>query len=160
MDEGWYYHDGANAVGPITFDALAKHLRTTSDSGNVKVWHLRLQQWQAAKDVPQIADRVFRPPPLSKSQGEQESPSSDNSPPLPVRWWRESASNDGRDYHQGENNALQVKQPPKSSRNTEVAQPLSIQNGSKSGQQMSPRAICFVLIGYFVAAVAASLLIE
>jgi hypothetical protein len=29
MDGGWYYHQGGNVVGPITFDALAKHLRAT-----------------------------------------------------------------------------------------------------------------------------------
>jgi hypothetical protein len=29
MDGGWYYHQGGNVVGPITFDALAKHQRAT-----------------------------------------------------------------------------------------------------------------------------------
>src|SRR5262245_35602469 len=76
MDEGWYYHDGANAVGPITFDALAKYLRARSDPGNVKVWHLRLQDWQSAKDVPQITESN-RPPPLNTVQAEQ--------PPAPSR---------------------------------------------------------------------------
>jgi hypothetical protein len=45
----------------ITLDALAAHLRTKSEAETTKVWHPSLSNWQAAKDVPQILERMFRP---------------------------------------------------------------------------------------------------
>ena len=59
MREGWYYAEGNKSVGPSTFTALTEHLSKASDPGKVKVWHIRLQEWQAAKDVPQISDQLF-----------------------------------------------------------------------------------------------------
>ena len=67
MREGCYYAEGSKSLGPSTFTALTEHLSKASDPGKVKVWHIRLQEWQAAKDVPQISDHLFRPPPVPKS---------------------------------------------------------------------------------------------
>ena len=67
MREGWYYAEGSKSLGPSTFTALTEHLSKASDPGNVKVWHISLQEWQAAKDVPQISDHLFRPPPVPQS---------------------------------------------------------------------------------------------
>ena len=60
MLDGWYYAEGEKAIGPITLDALAAHLRTKSEAETTKVWHPSLSNWQAAKDVPQISERMFR----------------------------------------------------------------------------------------------------
>ena len=49
MRDGWYYAEGNKSVGPSTFTALTEHLSKASDPGKVKVWHIRLQEWQAAK---------------------------------------------------------------------------------------------------------------
>ena len=46
MREGWYYAEGNKSLGPSTFTALTEHLRKASDPGNVKVWHISLQEWQ------------------------------------------------------------------------------------------------------------------
>ena len=67
MREGWYYAEGSKSLGPSTFTALTEHLSKASDPGNVKVWHISLQEWQASKDVPQISDHLFRPPPVPQS---------------------------------------------------------------------------------------------
>src|SRR5262249_13594924 len=63
MSDGWYYADAGKPVGPMTVDALADHLRTTPNSGDADIWHSTLRTWRAAKDVPQIFDKVLRPPP-------------------------------------------------------------------------------------------------
>src|SRR5262245_27218491 len=59
----WYYADNGGPIGPITLDALVDHLRTSPNSGNVQVWRDGLEDWQAAKDLPELFD-IFLPPPL------------------------------------------------------------------------------------------------
>jgi GYF domain 2 len=63
MRDGWYYADGETPVGPMTLDALVLHLLADSAPDKVRVWHFDLPDWQAAKDVPQVAARVFKPLP-------------------------------------------------------------------------------------------------
>src|SRR5262249_24336712 len=48
MSDGWYYADAGKPVGPMTVDALADHLRTTPNSGDVDIWHSTLRTWRAA----------------------------------------------------------------------------------------------------------------
>jgi GYF domain 2 len=68
MSDEWFYADGETPVGPLSFDALVKHLRTTSTPDDVKVWRVGFQDWQLAKEVTQIRDQVFRPPPISNEK--------------------------------------------------------------------------------------------
>ena len=62
MRDGWYYDEGEKPVGPLSFDALVTLLRRVSNAGEVKVWHAGFHEWQAAKDVSQIADLLYRRP--------------------------------------------------------------------------------------------------
>jgi len=64
----WYYAENWEPIGPITFDALVDHLRTSPNSGDVQVWRDGLEDWQAAKDIPELFDSVFRPPPLPQER--------------------------------------------------------------------------------------------
>jgi GYF domain 2 len=63
MGGGWFYAQEGKAVGPLTFDALIAVVRKMPDARYVKVWHASFEDWQAAKDVPQISS-IFEPPPL------------------------------------------------------------------------------------------------
>jgi predicted transglutaminase-like cysteine proteinase len=62
MRDGWYYDEGEKPVGPLSFDALVTLLRRISNAGEVNVWHAGLHEWQAAKDVSQIAALLYRRP--------------------------------------------------------------------------------------------------
>jgi len=86
MQDGWFYADGDKPVGPLALDAMVATLRTMSRPESVSVWHESLTDWRAAKDVPQIAAHISRPPPIPKPQSEN----------APVRR-PESSSKDAKD---------------------------------------------------------------
>ena len=71
MDDGWFYAEEGKSIGPVTRDALVTLLRKMPDPGKVKVWRAGFADWQDAKDVPQIFDQIFRPPPLSDGKLER-----------------------------------------------------------------------------------------
>jgi hypothetical protein len=78
MRDAWYYAEGEKPVGPLSSGTLVAVLRAVSDAGEVKVWRTGLQEWHAAKDVPQIAAHLFGLPPnakVSKPQQVLKSPS-------------------------------------------------------------------------------------
>jgi hypothetical protein len=71
MDDGWFYGEEGKPIGPVTGDALVTLLRKMPDPGKVKVWRPGFTDWQDVKDVPQISDQIFRPPPLSDGKLER-----------------------------------------------------------------------------------------
>jgi hypothetical protein len=68
MQDGWFYADGDKPVGPLALDAMVATLRTMSRPESVSLWHESLADWRAAKDVPQIAAHISRPPSIPKPQ--------------------------------------------------------------------------------------------
>src|SRR5688572_31672299 len=55
MSDGWYFGDGAENIGPLTFDELVESLRARDDWASVPVWHEDLDDWRPARDIEQIA---------------------------------------------------------------------------------------------------------
>jgi hypothetical protein len=53
---------GETPVGPLSFDDLVVALRQFQDPPNVKLWHASFDAWCFAKDVPQMAEYILRPP--------------------------------------------------------------------------------------------------
>jgi hypothetical protein len=67
MSEFWYYTEGQETRGPITFDQLINHLSPMPSPRAVLVWREGLDQWTAAGNVREIAAELIRPPPLPDS---------------------------------------------------------------------------------------------
>ena len=68
MQDGWFYANDDKPVGPLSFDALIANLRSMSNPETAGVWHASLTDWRIAKDVPQIAACISRPPPISTTR--------------------------------------------------------------------------------------------
>lgn len=64
MSDAWYYAEGDKAVGPITLADLIAILSRVSTAQSVPVWRDGLPNWVEAKDVPELAPHVIKPPPL------------------------------------------------------------------------------------------------
>ena len=64
MPDGWFYTEGGKPKGPLSIDALIATLRRLQNPPNVLVWNTGCRTWRPAKDVPEIADLAFRPPPI------------------------------------------------------------------------------------------------
>jgi GYF domain 2 len=73
MSEFWYYAEGNETRGPITFDQLIKILSRLPTPKGVLVWREGLADWTAAENLREIAEKLIRPPPLPRL------------PPLPSR---------------------------------------------------------------------------
>jgi hypothetical protein len=73
MSEFWYYAEGSETRGPIGFDQLIKFLSHLSSPKGILVWREGFDDWTAAENVREIAEKLIRPPPLPRS------------PPLPSR---------------------------------------------------------------------------
>jgi hypothetical protein len=67
MSDLWYYGDEGNPKGPATFAELIDALSRLPDPRKVPVWNLGLDDWKPAEAVKQVAERLFRPPPLKNS---------------------------------------------------------------------------------------------
>ena len=62
-DDEWFYSDqNGRPIGPVSIDALIAVLRQRSDPLNSLVWTKDGQFCGPAKDVPQIAESIFRSP--------------------------------------------------------------------------------------------------
>jgi Protein of unknown function (DUF2569)/GYF domain 2 len=64
MSGFWYYAEGTETRGPITFDQLVKALSLLPTPRGVLVWREGFDDWTAAENVREIAVRLIRPPPL------------------------------------------------------------------------------------------------
>jgi GYF domain 2 len=67
MTDFWYYAEGNETRGPIAFDQLIKFLSHLSSPKGVLVWREGFDDWTAAENVREIAEKLIRPPPLPRS---------------------------------------------------------------------------------------------
>jgi hypothetical protein len=65
MSAFWYYAEGTETIGPVTFDELIKMLSRLSNARGVLVWREGFDDWKAAETVREIVEKLFRPPPLA-----------------------------------------------------------------------------------------------
>jgi hypothetical protein len=63
VEQGWFYAEGEQSVGPVSLDALTTALRRLPEPGAVLVWRSGFTDWRAAKDIAELADRLFKPVP-------------------------------------------------------------------------------------------------
>jgi hypothetical protein len=62
MSELWYYAEGSETRGPITFDQLIKSLSRLPTHRGVLVWREGFTDWTEAENVREIAEKLIRPP--------------------------------------------------------------------------------------------------
>jgi hypothetical protein len=83
MSELWYYAEGNKPVGPLTLADMTAALSGMPNPANLLVWRDGLPSWVKAKDVPELARLVIKPPPIPVSATPPPGPVSD-SPLLPI----------------------------------------------------------------------------
>ena len=81
MRDGWFYNEKGTPTGPLSIDALIGVIRKAADPRSVQVWNTGFKDWQFAKDVPQIAELIFRPPPISQNGPSLVTPAPETAPP-------------------------------------------------------------------------------
>jgi hypothetical protein len=64
MSELWYYAEGDEPRGPLSLAQLVGILSQVSDPRKVMVWRADFDDWRPAETVRELADQLFRPPPL------------------------------------------------------------------------------------------------
>jgi GYF domain 2/Protein of unknown function (DUF2569) len=64
MSELWYYAEGDEPRGPLSFAELVRILSRMPDPRKVLVWRNGFEEWEAAETVRELAEQLFRPPPL------------------------------------------------------------------------------------------------
>src|ERR1700681_50873 len=64
MSEFWYYAEGNETRGPIALDQLIKLLSQLPTPKGIPVWREGFDDWKAAENVREIAEKLIRPPPL------------------------------------------------------------------------------------------------
>jgi hypothetical protein len=68
MTDQWYYAEGDQSRGPVSLAQLVALLAKIPDPRRVMIWRHGFENWKPMEDVREIAERVFRPPPLPTSQ--------------------------------------------------------------------------------------------
>ena len=66
MNGFWYYAEGRETRGPITFDQLIALLSQLPTPRGVLVWRDGFTDWTEAENVREIAEKLIRPPPLRR----------------------------------------------------------------------------------------------
>ncbi len=64
MEQGWFYAEGERSVGPLSFDALTAALRRMPEPGKALVWRTGFDEWRPARDIAELADRIFKQAPV------------------------------------------------------------------------------------------------
>jgi hypothetical protein len=75
MTELWYYAEGEETRGPLSIAELVPVLARIADPRRMMIWRHGFDDWKAVENVREIAQQVFRPPPLKRA--------SSPPPPLP-----------------------------------------------------------------------------
>jgi hypothetical protein len=68
MTELWYYAEGEETRGPLSLGELVPLLTVIADPRRVMVWRHGFEDWKAVEEVGEVAQQVFRPPPLRRAQ--------------------------------------------------------------------------------------------
>jgi len=74
MSEFWYYAEGDVTRGPLSLSELVPLLSRIADPRRVMIWRLGFDDWKAVEEVREVAQQLFRPPPLRSAR-----------PPVPIR---------------------------------------------------------------------------
>jgi len=74
MDPLWFYLDGEERRGPVTFVELIATLREAPAPHSVLVWHDGLADWQEAGSIPEIRGSLPPPVPFRPPSGSAVSP--------------------------------------------------------------------------------------
>lgn len=90
----WYYAEGSETLGPVTLAELIGILSGLSDARKVLVWHEGFDDWKTSDSVREIAEQLFRPPPLRPTR--KETPREPKSSGVTMRFLRLSFSFFGR----------------------------------------------------------------
>jgi hypothetical protein len=64
MSDGWHYAEGRKTVGPLTLTEMQRVLSKVSDPHNLLVWKAGFEDWERAGNVPELAELIYKPPPL------------------------------------------------------------------------------------------------
>ena len=64
MTDLWYYAEGGQQRGPMPLSELLPALARIADPRHVLVWRHGFDDWTAVEDVREIAQQLFRSPPL------------------------------------------------------------------------------------------------
>jgi hypothetical protein len=77
MTDLWYYTQGEETLGPLSIAELVPLLARIADPRRVLIWRHGFEDWKPVEDVREVAEQLFRPPPLRLG--------SPKPPPPPVR---------------------------------------------------------------------------
>ena len=64
MTDLWYYAEGRESRGPLSLSEMVPLLARVADPRHVMIWHHGFDDWKAVEDVREVAQQLFRPPPL------------------------------------------------------------------------------------------------
>jgi hypothetical protein len=67
MADLWYYAEGGQQRGPIPLSELLPLLGRIADPRYVMVWRHGFNDWKPVEEVREIAQQLFRPPPLRQA---------------------------------------------------------------------------------------------
>jgi hypothetical protein len=67
MTDLWYYAEGGQQRGPLSLAELIPLLARISDPRNVLLWRHGFDDWRPVIEVSEVAQQLFRPPPLRPS---------------------------------------------------------------------------------------------
>jgi len=67
MTDLWYYAEGEQARGPLSLTELVPLLTRIPDPRRVMIWRQDFIDWKPVEEVREVAQEVFRPPPLNKA---------------------------------------------------------------------------------------------
>ncbi len=66
MTDLWYYAEGEKTRGPLSLSELLPLLSRIPDLRRVMIWRHGFDEWKAVEDVREVAQQLFRPPPLRR----------------------------------------------------------------------------------------------
>lgn len=67
MTDFWYYAEGEETRGPLSIGELVPLLARIADPRCVMIWRQGFADWKMLEEVREVAQQVFRPPPLKRT---------------------------------------------------------------------------------------------
>jgi GYF domain 2 len=64
MTNQWHYAEGDKTVGPLDVEEMQIVLSKISDPRNLRVWRVGFKDWERAGNVQELAELIYKPPPL------------------------------------------------------------------------------------------------
>jgi GYF domain 2 len=85
VSDGWHYAEGQKTVGPLTLTEMQRVLSKVAEPRNLLVWKAGFEEWKRAGNVPELAQLIYKPPPLP---GQVISPETPAAPTTKRREWK------------------------------------------------------------------------